>query len=321
MLDRPSFPGQGGCLRARPIDPSNGLGRRQISPRARRIAEFDGNKVHLSLTANPSHLEIVDPVVLGKVRAKQDQLADTIDRVRSCRCSSTATPPSRAGRHRRMLRPVRAQGPPHRRFGAFHRQQPDSASPPIRATRARRPIRRRGEDDRSADLPQSTATYPEAVTFGQVAIEFRQMFQQAGRHRHVLLSRFGHNEGDEPGFTQPLMYKKIRSHPTTLELYSQKLIGEGVITDAEVDKLKGDWRKALEIEYESGQSYKPNKGTGSMGGGRACGGQRCDRRRPPRPRPASILARFEGGRHADHRPAGRLHIHKTIGRFLENAAR
>ena len=71
--------------------------------------------------------------------------------------------------------------------------------------------------------------------------------------------RFGHNEGDEPSFTQPLMYKKIRAHPTTLEIYAKKLIGEGVVTEGEVDKMKADWRAQLDAEFEAGQGYKPNK--------------------------------------------------------------
>ena len=71
--------------------------------------------------------------------------------------------------------------------------------------------------------------------------------------------RFGHNEGDEPAFTQPLMYKKIRAHPSTLEIYAKKLIGEGVVTEGEVDKMKADWRARLEAEFEAGQGYKPNK--------------------------------------------------------------
>jgi 2-oxoglutarate dehydrogenase E1 component len=101
---------------------------------------------------------------------------------------------------------------------------------------------------------------PEAVVFAvKVAVEFRQTF-----HKPVVIDmfcyrRFGHNEGDEPSFTQPLMYKKIRQQPTTLEIYSKKLIAEGVVTEGEVDKMKADWRARLEAEFEAGQVYKPNK--------------------------------------------------------------
>src|SRR5476649_1681036 len=101
---------------------------------------------------------------------------------------------------------------------------------------------------------------PEAVVYAaKVATEFRQKF-----HRPVVIDmfcyrRFGHNEGDEPSFTQPLMYKKIRAHETTLELYSKKLVGEGIVTEAEVDKMKAGWRSHLEAEMEAASGYKPNK--------------------------------------------------------------
>ncbi len=105
--------------------------------------EFDNNKVHLSLTANPSHLEIVDPVVLGKVRAKQDQ---TRRHARRPHHGDAASHPRRRvvrrpGRGRRIVRAFRTARPPHRRLGAFHRSTIRSASPPARATRARRRIR------------------------------------------------------------------------------------------------------------------------------------------------------------------------------------
>ena len=101
---------------------------------------------------------------------------------------------------------------------------------------------------------------PEAVVYAaKIAIEFRQKF-----HKPVVIDmfcyrRYGHNEGDEPSFTQPLMYKKIRAHKSTLEIYSEKLIAEGVVTQGEVDKLRADWRSRLDAEYEAGQVYKPNK--------------------------------------------------------------
>ncbi|WP_163564576.1 thiamine pyrophosphate-dependent enzyme, partial [Klebsiella pneumoniae] len=71
--------------------------------------------------------------------------------------------------------------------------------------------------------------------------------------------RFGHNEGDEPAFTQPLMYKTIRGQKTTVQLYSQKLIDEGLVNPAEVDAMRSAWREKLEQEFEAGQHYKPNK--------------------------------------------------------------
>jgi 2-oxoglutarate dehydrogenase E1 component len=101
---------------------------------------------------------------------------------------------------------------------------------------------------------------PEAVVFAaKVATEYRQKFNKPVVIDMFCYRRFGHNEGDEPGFTQPLMYKKIRSHPSTLEIYSTKLIAEGVVTEGEVEKAKADWRARLDAEYEAGTGYKPNK--------------------------------------------------------------
>ena len=101
---------------------------------------------------------------------------------------------------------------------------------------------------------------PEAVVYAaKVATEYRQKFQKPVVIDMFCYRRFGHNEGDEPAFTQPLMYKTIRSHPTTLEIYAKKLIGEGVVTEGEVDKMKADWRARLDAEFEAGQGYKPNK--------------------------------------------------------------
>src|SRR5690606_16938010 len=101
---------------------------------------------------------------------------------------------------------------------------------------------------------------PEAVVYAaEIATEFRQTF-----HKPVVIDmfcyrRFGHNEGDEPAFTQPIMYRKIRAHQTTAQIYSDKLIQEGLITQAEIDQMRTEWRERLETEFEAGQSYKPNK--------------------------------------------------------------
>jgi 2-oxoglutarate dehydrogenase E1 component len=223
--------------------------------------EFDGNKVHLSLTANPSHLEIVNPVVLGKVRAKQDQHG--------------ATPEDRT-----MVLPLLLHGDAafagqgvvaecfglsglkgYRTGGSIHvivnnqigfttypRYSRSSPYPSDVAKMIEAPIFHVNGDD------------PEAVVYAaKVAAEFRQRFQKPVVIDMFCYRRFGHNEGDEPGFTQPLMYKAIRQHPTTLEIYSKKLIAEGVVTEGEVDKMKGDWRSRLDAEYEAGTGYKPNK--------------------------------------------------------------
>src|SRR5690606_29791139 len=101
---------------------------------------------------------------------------------------------------------------------------------------------------------------PEAVVYcAKIATEFRQKF-----HKPVVIDMFcyrrhGHNEGDEPAFTQPLMYRAIASHPTTLEIYGRKLVTEGLLSEADIEQARADWRARLEVEYEAGQNYRPNK--------------------------------------------------------------
>src|SRR5438034_9806281 len=101
---------------------------------------------------------------------------------------------------------------------------------------------------------------PEAVVFAaKIATEFRQKFQRPVVIDMFCYRRFGHNEGDEPAFTQPLMYKAIRAHPSTADLYAKKLVAAGVVTDGEVEKMRADWRARLDAEYEASQGYKSNK--------------------------------------------------------------
>src|SRR5690606_13925029 len=87
---------------------------------------------------------------------------------------------------------------------------------------------------------------PEAVVYAaKIATEFRMKFQKPVVIDMFCYRRFGHNEGDEPAFTQPIMYRGIRAHRTTMQLYAEKLIGEGVVTQDEVDRMKADWRSHL----------------------------------------------------------------------------
>lgn len=280
---------------------------------------FDGNNVHLSLTANPSHLEIVDPVVLGKVRAKQDQLGDTDERIKVLPLLIHGDAAfAGQGVVAECLGLSGLKG--HKTGGSIHfiinnqigfttypRFSRSSPYPSDVAKMIEAPIFHVNGDD------------PEAVVFAvKVAVEFRQLF-----HKPVVIDmfcyrRFGHNEGDEPSFTQPLMYKKIRQQPTTLEIYSKKLIAEGVITEGEAEKMKADWRARLEAEYEAGQAYKPNKADwldGRWAGLKAVASTQDDARRGETG--ASIALLKEIGRKLTDVPAD-FNAHKTILRFLEN---
>ena len=222
--------------------------------------EFDGNSVHLSLTANPSHLEIVDPVVLGKVRAKQDQLDDFIERVKvmgvlihgDAAFAGQGVVAECFGLS--GLRGHRSGGSLHFivnnqiGFTTYPRYSRSSPYPSDVAKTVEAPIFHVNGDD------------PEAVVFcAKVATEYRQKFHKPVVIDMLCYRRFGHNEGDEPAFTQPLMYRAIRSHPTTLQIYANKLVDEGLVTQGEVDKMRGDWRHRLEAEFEAGQAYVANK--------------------------------------------------------------
>jgi len=280
---------------------------------------FDGNTVHLSLTANPSHLEIVDPVVLGKVRAKQDQLNDTAERVQVMPLLIHGDAAfAGQGVVAECLGLSGLKG--HKTGGSIHfiinnqigfttypRFSRSSPYPSDVAKMIEAPIFHVNGDD------------PEAVVFAvKVAIEFRQTF-----HKPVVIDmfcyrRFGHNEGDEPSFTQPLMYKKIRQQPTTLEIYSKKLIAEGVVTEGEVEKMKADWRSRLEAEHEAGQAYKPNKADwldGRWAGLKTAQAMQDDDRRGETGAPISLLK--EIGQKLTTIPAD-FNAHKTIQRFVEN---
>ena len=281
--------------------------------------EFDGNNVHLSLTANPSHLEIVDPVVLGKVRAKQDQLNDYIERVKvlpllihgDAAFAGQGVVAECFGLS--GLRGHRTGGSIHFivnnqiGFTTYPRYSRSSPYPSDVAKLVEAPIFHVNGDD------------PEAVVYiAKIAIEYRQRF-----HKPVVIDmfcyrRFGHNEGDEPAFTQPLMYRIIRSHPTTLEIYARKLTAEGLVTEGEVDKMRADWRHRLEAEFEAGEAYKANKADwldGRWAGLKASQELIDDDRRGHtgvdlgriKQIAANITAVPEG-----------FSVHKTIQRFLDN---
>jgi 2-oxoglutarate dehydrogenase E1 component len=284
--------------------------------------EFDNNRIHLSLTANPSHLEIVDPVVLGKVRAKQDQHGDPPDQRISVLPLLMHGDAAFAGQgvvaecfSLSDLKGYRTGGSLHFivnnqiGFTTYPRYSRSSPYPSDVAKMIDAPIFHVNGDD------------PEAVVFAaKVAIEFRQKF-----HKPVVIDMFcyrrhGHNEGDEPMFTQPVMYKKIATHPGTVEIYSKRLIAEGVMTEGEVEKAKADWRARLDAELEAGSGYKPNKADWLDGkwAGFKSADQEEDARRGVTGVDVAVLRDI--GRKITRAPDG-FRIHRTIQRFLENRAK
>ena len=221
--------------------------------------EFDGKNVHLSLTANPSHLEVVDAVVLGKVRAKQTQLKDTERRkVLGLLIHGDA---AFAGQGivaecfgMSELKGYRTGGTIHliinNQIGfttspAYSRSSP---YPSDVAKMVEAPIFHVNGDD------------PEAVVHvARVATEYRQEFGVDVVIDIFCYRRFGHNEGDEPAYTQPLMYQAIGQHPSVRKLYAQRLVEEKLLTQDEADQVEKDFMAYLEEEFQAGNSYKPNK--------------------------------------------------------------
>ncbi|MFZ5670277.1 MAG: 2-oxoglutarate dehydrogenase E1 component [Pseudomonadota bacterium] len=224
---------------------------------------FDDNSVHLSLTANPSHLEIVNPVVLGKARAKQAfTLRETPDAGRGhvlplllhgdaafagqgvvAECFAiSGVKGFRVGGtiHFIVNNQIGFTTAPH-----YSRTSP---YPSDVALMVEAPIFHVNGDD------------PEAVVYAaKVATEYRQQFGKDVVIDMFCYRRFGHNEGDDPTMTSPLMYAKIKDHPSTRELYSRRLIAEGVAGQADIDGWIAEFDAFLDSEFESGKTYKANK--------------------------------------------------------------
>ena len=306
---------QGGSFKPEDVD---GSGDVKYHLGASSDREFDGNTVHLSLTANPSHLEAVNPVVLGKARAKQFQLNDT-DRtavipvllhgdaafagqgvVAECFGLSGLVGHRTGGTiHIVVNNQIGFTTAPH-----FSRSSP---YPTDIALMVEAPIFHVNGDD------------PEAVVHAaKVATEFRQKF-----HKDVVIDifcyrRFGHNEGDEPMFTNPVMYKNIKGHRTTLSLYTDRLIKDGLIPEGEIEDMKAAFQSLLNEEFEAGKDYKPNKADwldGKWSG--------LDREKEDYQRGETAIApetMEEVGRALTTAPKG-FPLHRTVERLLEAKAK
>ncbi len=303
---------QGGSFKPEDVD---GSGDVKYHLGASSDREFDGNNVHLSLTANPSHLEAVNPVVLGKVRAKQDQLGD-VDRtqvlpillhgdaafagqgvVAECFALSGLRGHKTGGTmHIVVNNQIGFTTAPH-----FSRSSP---YPTDNALVVEAPIFHVNGDD------------PEAVVHAaKVATEFRQKFQKDVVLDIFCYRRFGHNEGDEPMFTNPVMYKKIKGHKTTLSLYTERLVKDGLIPEGEIEDMKAAFQSRMNEEFEAGKEFKPNKADWLDGKW-----SHLDRKDDDYQRGETAIKRetFDAvGKSLSSVPEG-YPIHKTVGRLLEN---
>lgn len=306
---------QGGSYKPEDVD---GSGDVKYHLGASSDREFDGNKVHLSLTANPSHLEAVNPVVLGKVRAKQEQLGD---------------------KTRHQVLPVLLHGDAafagqgvvaecfglsglvgHRTGGTMHivvnNQIGFTTAPSF---------------SRSSPYPTDIALMVEAPIFhvngddpeavvhaAKVATEFRQKF-----HKDVVLDifcyrRFGHNEGDEPMFTNPLMYKAIKGHKTTLQLYTERLVADGLIPEGEIEDMKAAFQAKLNEEFEAGKNFRPNKADWLDGRWRHLDRERSEYDAGSTAISPELMA--EVGTALTRAPDS-FDLHKTVARLLEAKAK
>ena len=219
--------------------------------------EFDGNSVHVSLTDNPSHLEAVNPVVLGQARAKQFFHKD---------------------KERNKVIPILIHGdaafagqgivaecfamsglPGHNTGGTIHiiiNNQIGFTTSPRFARSSPHP----SDVAKMVDAPiiHVNGDDPEAVVYAtRIATEFRLKFNRDVVIDLVCYRRFGHNEGDEPSFTQPLMYKKIRSHPSTTNIYGKKLINENIIIEEDLNLKIKKFKDLLDQQFKTAKDYKP----------------------------------------------------------------
>jgi|MDTG01.4.fsa_nt_gb 2-oxoglutarate dehydrogenase E1 component len=219
--------------------------------------EFDGNSVHVSLTDNPSHLEAVNPVVLGQTRAKQFFHLD---------------------KERNKVIPILIHGdaafagqgvvaecfamsglPGHNTGGTIHiivNNQIGFTTSPRFARSSPYP----SDVAKMVDAPiiHANGDNPEAVVYAaRVATDFRLKFNRDVVVDLICYRRFGHNEGDEPSFTQPLMYEKIRAHPSTVKVYGKKLIDEKIITNELLNNSIKKFRELLNDQFKNAKDYKP----------------------------------------------------------------
>jgi len=219
--------------------------------------EFDGNSVHVSLTDNPSHLEAVNPVVLGQTRAKQFFHKD--------KARNKVIPILIHGDAAFAGQGVVAECfamsglPGHNTGGTIHiiiNNQIGFTTSPRFARSSPYP----SDVAKMVDAPiiHANGDDPEAVVYAaRIATEFRLKFNRDVVVDLICYRRFGHNEGDEPSFTQPLMYEKIRSHPSPIKVYGNKLIAENTMTNEELESLTKKFKDLLDDQFKNAKDYKP----------------------------------------------------------------
>ena len=218
-----------------------------------------GKKVEVRLAANPSHLEIVDPVVEGKARARQRIRGDTErKRVLPLLIHGDA---AFAGQGVVAETMNFSQLPGYKTGGTLHfivNNQIGFTTDPedARSTRYCTDVAKMIE----APVFHVNGDDPEAVCMvAQLALDFREEWQRDVVIDMYCYRKHGHNESDEPAFTQPLLYRKIAAHPQVSAVLSRKLVAEGTITEAESDAIKAEYTLALESNLEKAKASETAK--------------------------------------------------------------
>jgi 2-oxoglutarate dehydrogenase E1 component len=282
--------------------------------------DFDGTKVHLSLTANPSHLECVNPVALGKVRAKQmqrqnlsreEQMVEVMGLLMHGDAAFAGQGVVAETMMLSELRGYRTGGTIHfivnNQIGFTTSPQYSRSSPyPTDVAKTiQAPIFHVNGDD------------PEAVVHvARIATEFRARFLKDVVVDMICYRRHGHNESDEPAFTQPIMYRTIAAHPTTREIYGMKLVDEGTLPPGEPEKMAAEFTAHLESQLEAAKGgYKPNKGDWLEGSWSGLEIAKGEDRRGTTDVPMELLK--EVGTALTSYPPD-FNAHRTLKRVLEN---
>ena len=221
--------------------------------------QFEGKKIHLTLSPNPSHLEAVNPVVVGKVRAKQTISNDkTNDKIMGLLIHGDA---AMAGQGIVAETFAMSQLRGFRTGGTVHfviNNQIGFTTMPVYGRSA--PYCTEIAKMVQAPIFHVNGDDPESVVHAsRIATEYKIKFKQDVVIDMFCYRRSGHNEIDEPSFTQPLMYKKIKSHPTTLKIYQKKLISNKTINENEIKNIGIDFEKFLDKEFLTAPAHKINK--------------------------------------------------------------
>ena len=215
----------------------------------------DHGDVHVSLTNNPSHLEIVNPVVVGSVRARQDRLGDTFrNRVVPILIHGDA---AFSGQGVVMETLQMSQTRAYGVGGTIHVVVNNQIGFTTSHIRDARSTRYSTDISKFIEAPiiHVNADDPEAVVYvSELASEYRENFKKDIVIDLVCYRRSGHNEADDPSSTQPLMYKAIKSHKTVLDMFEKLLTADSIISNEEIKDFKKSYRKQI----ENGESVTPN---------------------------------------------------------------